>query len=197
MKYISFFFLFFCFSVKAQHPEWIITPLETMLDMELSKRNFTYFKDVNNHLNKFEGTWLYTNGSTSFKIIFIKLANQTGTLNSKQKEDVLITRYEYKVNNSIVFETITTNRSLVKWGFMYFDPNKICMLYNEPSFTHCSKQRIGELELTYNTNPSGQPTLSWVRTDAPVNQQPFPCTGETTSDISDFLAPANMVLIKQ
>ena len=35
-----------------------------------------YYKDDANELNKFEGTWLYTNGNTSFKLILQKRTMQ-------------------------------------------------------------------------------------------------------------------------
>lgn len=32
----------------------------------------TYYKDINNFMNPFVGTWIYTNGNTSFKIVLVK-----------------------------------------------------------------------------------------------------------------------------
>lgn len=51
-----------------------------------------YYKDINNYLNPFEGTWLYTNGNTSFKIVVSKIEmNNAGIIYS----DVLKGEYQY------------------------------------------------------------------------------------------------------
>ena len=47
----------------AQNP---IIPLESKNG---TRQNGAYYKDTNNVLNAYEGTWLYTNGSTSLEII--------------------------------------------------------------------------------------------------------------------------------
>ena len=31
----------------------------------------TYYKDINNFMNPFVGTWIYINGNTSFKIVLV------------------------------------------------------------------------------------------------------------------------------
>jgi hypothetical protein len=51
-----------------------------------------YYKDINNLLNPFEGTYLYTNGNTSFKIILVKKVQQ---YNGRYYEDLIIGEYLY------------------------------------------------------------------------------------------------------
>lgn len=198
MKKIIFIIVLFISSITyaQQHSEWVTVSLEDTFDIEYRHRDFTYFKDLNNSLDKFLGSWVYSQGSEYFKITFIKLTNQVSEMNLRQKEDILITRYEYKQNGNTIFETYSTNRSFVNWSFM-IDSNKIALSYTEPSFTHCRKQRIGDLEITYSLNSNNQPIITWSRTDAPINQQPIPCQGSTTVDISNFLTPGNMILVKQ
>ncbi len=64
---LSILTLFTIFSCKAQSP---------IIDIEdYSYRNAqegAYYKDINNYFNVFEGTWLYTEGTTSFKIVLEK-----------------------------------------------------------------------------------------------------------------------------
>ena len=55
----------------------------------------SYYKDIDNHLNQFEGTWLYTNASISFKIVLIK---KIMAFNGKFYEDTLIGEYQYIEN---------------------------------------------------------------------------------------------------
>ena len=55
-----------------------------------------YYKDLNNTLNNFTGTYLYTNGATSFKIILQKKTESS--VNDRYKEDILIGGYQYVEN---------------------------------------------------------------------------------------------------
>ena len=52
-----------------------------------------YYKDINNFLNTFEGTYLYTNGTTSFKIVLQKKI--MSNVNDIYTEDILIGGYQY------------------------------------------------------------------------------------------------------
>ena len=51
-----------------------------------------YFKDIDNLLNPFVGTWLYTNGTTSLKIKLLKKVNES---NGRYSEDIIVGGYEY------------------------------------------------------------------------------------------------------
>jgi hypothetical protein len=55
----------------------------------------TYYKDVNNLLNPFEGTYIYENGATSFKIVLVKKVQQ---FNGRYYEDLIIGEYQYFEN---------------------------------------------------------------------------------------------------
>ena len=62
-----------------------------------------YYKDVNNLLNTFEGTWIYSNGNTSLKIIIVKKVQQ---YNGRYYEDLIIGEYEYQVNGIMKISTL-------------------------------------------------------------------------------------------
>ncbi|SHE94617.1 DUF6705 family protein [Chryseobacterium takakiae] len=64
-------------------------------DSELGQPNGYYSKDLHNVLNQFEGTYLYTKGNTSFKIVLVKKIKQ---YNSSYYEDLIIGEYQYIVN---------------------------------------------------------------------------------------------------
>jgi hypothetical protein len=89
MKKIIFITVFIValYNCKAQSP---ILNMEA--DTKYDAPNNSYYKDVNNVLNNFEGTWLYTNGNTSLKI---KLVKSIKFFNSKFYEDLLIGGYQY------------------------------------------------------------------------------------------------------
>lgn len=73
---------------KAQSP---IYPLDNWTD----KQPNAYYKDLNNDLNAFEGTWLYTNGTTSLKIVLVK---KIMSYNGKFYWDLMIGEYQYIEN---------------------------------------------------------------------------------------------------
>lgn len=62
-----------------------------------------YKKDLNNLLDPFQGTYVYTNGNKSLKIILVKKIKQ---YNNVYYEDLIIGEYEYSVNGTIVQNTI-------------------------------------------------------------------------------------------
>lgn len=64
---VIYILLFLSFIGYSQNP--IVARDATMSD----KPQGTYFKDLNNEFEKFEGTWLYENGNTSLKIVLEKV----------------------------------------------------------------------------------------------------------------------------
>ena len=62
-----------------------------------------YIKDVNNVLNQFEGTWLYTNGTTSLKIVLVKKHMK---LLATYYQDLIIGEYQYIENGIEKFNSL-------------------------------------------------------------------------------------------
>ncbi|MBO3117898.1 hypothetical protein J4050_14170 [Winogradskyella sp. DF17] len=54
-----------------------------------------YYKDMDAQLNDFEGTWLYTNGNTSLKLVLQKI---TMHFNGRCYQDIIIGEYQYIEN---------------------------------------------------------------------------------------------------
>ncbi len=71
---------------------------------ETNPPNF-YLKDVNHILDNFVGTWLYTNATTSLKIVFEK---REYVHIGNYYEDILIGEYQYYdiLNNTDLFNTL-------------------------------------------------------------------------------------------
>jgi hypothetical protein len=86
-------------SCKAQSPI-----LNMEIDTKSNAPNNSYYKDVNNVLNNFEGTWLYTNGNTSLNIILVK---STQYYNGKYYEDLLVGGYQYIENGVEKINTLS------------------------------------------------------------------------------------------
>lgn len=78
-------------------------PVIDILSDDGSALTGAYYKDVNNLLNTYEGTWLYTNGNTSLKIVMVKKVQQ---YNGRYYEDLIIGEYEYIVNGVVVISTL-------------------------------------------------------------------------------------------
>jgi hypothetical protein len=94
---------------KAQNPTIDIT------QSRLGQPDGYYVKDTNSLLNPFEGTYLYTNGTTSFKMILIKKVQQ---YNGRFYEDLIIGEYQYiengveKVNTLSEINTVYNNQRI-------------------------------------------------------------------------------------
>ena len=71
------------------------TPIIDISQSRFGQPDGYYIKDINNLLNPFEGTYLYTNGNTSFKIILVKKVQQ---YNGRYYEDLIIGEYQYIEN---------------------------------------------------------------------------------------------------
>ena len=77
------------FNCKAQ------SPILSIDELGRNNLNNAYYKDLNNELNPFEGTWLYANGNTSLKIVLVK---KPMYFNGKYYEDLIIGEYQYIEN---------------------------------------------------------------------------------------------------
>ncbi|MBE9575374.1 DUF6705 family protein [Flavobacterium proteolyticum] len=84
-----FIILFITFLSNAQNP------IIDLSESRLGKPDGYYKKDIHNLLNPFEGTYLYTNGNTLFKVILVKKVQQ---YNGRYYEDLIIGEYQYIVN---------------------------------------------------------------------------------------------------
>lgn len=80
------------------------TPIINIIDDNGSSITNAYYKDINNLLHPFEGTWLFTDGNKSLKIVLVKKTNR---YNGKYYEDYLIGGYEYKVESTIIVSTLS------------------------------------------------------------------------------------------
>jgi hypothetical protein len=98
-KILSLFLI--ALSCKAQNPILDISERDGWNDTSQ-----VYYKDIHNQLNPFEGTYVYSDGNTSLKIV---LQKKTMSFNSVYYEDMLIGEYQY-IENGI--EKINTLNKL-------------------------------------------------------------------------------------
>ena len=93
-------FIVVTINCKAQSPVYNIGTNDS------SQEDGVYNKDVDNILNLFEGTYLYTNTTTNTTLKFV-LEKNIMQYNGKYYEDLMIGEYEYKVNNVTILSTLT------------------------------------------------------------------------------------------
>ena len=63
----------------------------------------SYYKDLDNLLNVYEGTYLYTNGTTTLKIV---LQKKTMSFDGHHYEDLIIGEYQYIKNGVEIINTL-------------------------------------------------------------------------------------------
>ena len=104
---ITFICIINVFACKAQHPT-----VSLHNSAEAYGVKGYYYKDFNNYLNSFEGTWLFTNGNTSFTVILQKKIMIEVSASSSNKiyyADAIIGEYKY-IENGI--EKINTLQNI-------------------------------------------------------------------------------------
>ena len=83
------------------------SPTKSLYDDKFETQG-AYYKDIYNDLNRFEGTWIYTNGSTSLTVMLQKKEMQFtdyGYINFYV--DALIGEYQYIENGTEKVNTLT------------------------------------------------------------------------------------------
>jgi hypothetical protein len=92
-----------------------------MQEQPLENRTTTttgvYYKDFDNFLNTFEGTYLYSNGNTSFNIILQKKIKSS--INGRYEEDILIGGYRYIENGVEKINTLNALNTTLPNGWFY------------------------------------------------------------------------------
>lgn len=90
-------FLFIGTCSKAQ-------TIVNILDDDGSAITNTYYKDVNNLLDVFEGAYVYANAVDTFKIVLMKKVQQ---YNGRYYEDLIIGEYQYVKNGVQIANTLS------------------------------------------------------------------------------------------
>ncbi|WP_299337947.1 DUF6705 family protein [uncultured Psychroserpens sp.] len=94
-----------------------------------------YFKDLNNELNKFEGTWLYQNGNTSLTVTLFK---KEEVFNGEWYNDELQGEYQYVENGIEILNYLTRlNDPNIFNALHTIDGNKVVYPDYYPECTDC------------------------------------------------------------
>jgi hypothetical protein len=175
-------------------------------------QNNVYFKDINNHLSKFEGLWEFNDGTHHLIVRFYKV-NQFliggGSLSLTQYSDEIHSFIEYKkFENSIWITKYNTFpypeainglcNKCIKGTLQTTNQYKLSMHYSEPSAS-CTRLKSAYLNLTYVLDINSLvPQLIWERIMNSENRygMDIPCPDGQMIDITDFKLPSNMILTK-
>lgn len=132
MKKIIIFTLYiFSIGCSAQ------TPIIDITFQNGTRVNGAYYKDINQLINPFRGTWLYTNGTTSLKIVFVKKAMQ---YNTQYYEDLIIGEYQYIENGVEKVNTLSTiNNNYSNQILHSIAGNSILNNENKPPCNDCEE----------------------------------------------------------
>jgi len=95
--------------VQSQTPSIPVLPLEDWSDAQPN----VYYKDLENQLDPFEGTWLYTDNDTSWKII---LKKETMFFNGNYYEDLIGGEYQYIKNSVELINTLSNIETVEGWN---------------------------------------------------------------------------------
>lgn len=109
------------FNCKAQNP---VLPLDQWGEAQLN----AYYKDLNNEMDAFVGTWLYTEGNTSLKI---KLKKETMHFNGKYYVDLMVGEYQYIKNGVELINTLNNFDLMNGYEHRVYGKNlyNSCILY--------------------------------------------------------------------
>ena len=125
---------FFC-SCKAQT---LILPLFN--NPNYGDTHGAYYKDLNNDLNAFVGTWELVNGSTSLKIIIQKKLQNYSEMNNIYR-DMLIGEYKY-ISNGI--EKVNTLANITNSGNVYAHNIVGNIIIKNDNFPSCPECNLNE-----------------------------------------------------
>ncbi|WP_298423731.1 DUF6705 family protein [uncultured Kordia sp.] len=172
------------FSCTAQ----TVVPL-SIPSSDIPETNY-YRKDLNNVLDKYVGTWTYTNGNTSFTVVLIKRLKVKIT---DYYTDQITGWYKYVENGVIKVNTLPMNHNkhLIFGSKLSTDGNRILLFFNDPARPKMSVRL--RMNYTVNSALGTQPELSWKLTHTGTS---FILEGQP-EPLTDFRVPTSVTLIKQ
>ena len=105
--HIIFFLFSVIFGCRAQSPI-----IDLYGNEDYGNVQNAYYKDINNFHQQYVGTWLYTNGTTSLKLVFIEKKQILTNYGTKSfYEDYLIGEYQYIENGIEKVNTLSNLNS--------------------------------------------------------------------------------------
>ncbi|WP_299885280.1 DUF6705 family protein [uncultured Lacinutrix sp.] len=195
------------FSITGVLAQDVIIPLDggSMSDSQdprVNDRNQdVYYKDLTNIFGKYLHTWVYDNGTTYLKISFTK-KERARISSTRFFMDQLNCEFLYKENGVTIYDTYLTNGGLnfnidkYIFGSRILSTTSLELMYDEPPLDgSCERYASGKLTLNYIDGST--PTINWSRINNHLYGSEDKCADGTSKDLTDFVIPANMTLVKQ
>ena len=193
MKKLIFFFILLSINIQAQ----------TVVSIRADYGDYpegTYYKDLNNELNQFVGTWTYINGSKKYTINFKKLIKREPIWGPHYYEDLIIGGYKLEVNNQIIYNSILITYEYYEVplrgiGFVK-NQNKYMLTFKDP--LNCDISGNAKIE----KDPSNPNQLIWkMHREFEMNPNfekcPYLHNIDETSTFGDTMSlPYEMILTK-
>ena len=159
-----------CYKLFAQ----TIVPVEQMGNYNLaSLTNKTYFKDVNNVMEKYLGSWFFDNGIKRVEINIYKFED-TNYRGSDFIKDEFYIEFKYTENGTVQFDTMGQDQKyfIAGGGFWWPEyPDKYRLLYNEPGQNWSDNYQYLIIEYLPDAS-GGVPHLSWNVHVEPLREYP-------------------------
>ena len=147
---ISLAVVFICMSCNAQSPIFGFNEIPATIPAG------SYIKDTHNILNKFEGTWVFSNSNSVFTITLQKASMVSG---ATYYTDELRGQYSFIQDNVTIVDTYDQNgeNSKIDGAMVWSDNlNKVTVYFRDPERPKTSY----EVTLTY-SNTNGNEKLNW------------------------------------
>jgi len=198
--YILTIFIFLTEYCNAQEIIVPIEPLQASAQAILAypERTVLYFKDTRDNLDKFEGNWLYDDGTHYLSIVIVKhehISNGYEGYDDNDFEDRLLLEMEYRLNG---IEQYSFSNTVGISGNRLESSNIVAMNYAEPSLTSCDRLKSADLTLQHRVSFPNPDQLVWVRDNESLETfSVIKCPDGSDLDTSDFIIPANLTLTKQ
>ncbi|KGO85101.1 hypothetical protein Q764_14245 [Flavobacterium suncheonense GH29-5 = DSM 17707] len=124
-------------------------PVIDLVDRDGTRINGAYYKDVNDLLSPFEGTYIYTNGNKMFKILLEKKVMQ---YNTEYYEDLIIGEYQYTVNGVDVSNTLSQINTIYNNQRKHNIEGNFIIDFNEFRMWQCPECNPNEIRLKLSIN---------------------------------------------
>ena len=183
---------------KAQNPILDIS------DIGLDHIAGAYYKDTQNILDPFVGTYIYTNGNTSFKIVLQK--KTMSSMNDVYYEDLIIGEYQYIENGVEILNTLSNLNTNLSNGWLYNIKGSLVLDGKELGCDECADDEK-RLRLGLSDRPVQRTAELDIRRINQIGQQSIKVelwwTGRRTRNENDPPRPApripagTYVMIKQ
>ena len=175
----------------------VTLPLRAIIEDETEG---AYYKDIDNELNQFAGTWIYTNGNEKYSLDFKKLIKEEFQWGPHYYKDLLVGGYKIVTSNQTIHNSIATQYNYIETNlrglFFKQNQNKYRLTFEDP--LNCDITGSVTLEI----DPNNRNKMIWhmTRDEMYYNREKCPelkyIDPETSTFGQTMSLPYEMILTK-